>query len=308
MTKAGGARDQGPRSRPAARAQAPPTPSSPWFPAPTVRRWGVRTRDPDVSARGGGGSAGPREKQAQPHGSPAVQRLRPPPRGRARPSRPSSWRRSRAPTTRRPSRRATCASSCRRRPAWTCASCRSAFRAAHGRHAAQLASPAPRPLTGTFSPGVVPEPPGQGKETQEGRGPAALGPVFPKHEARPRRLQVGQGQRAGGGAGQRRRGLLHRYWRATRTASQSRGSPSRKEVGLVGCKEPRIGISKSVASLAYFLKVLFVDPRPHPQALRAGHSGPLLFSGWGRTPVSQLPAFSRGRGHTCCLASRPGDL
>lgn len=213
MAKAGGARDQGSRvpnkgqEPPRCRAQTPP---------PRLRPGSQRRRSVAAGAALGtqvsphaqrGGSAGPREKQAQPHGSPAVQRLRPPPRGRARPSRPSSWRRSRAPTTRRPSRRATCESSCRRRPAWTCASCRSAPRAAAP---PRSRPPAPRLLTGTLSPGLVPKPPGQGKEAQEGRGPAALGPVLPEREAGPRRRQAGQGQRAGGGAGQRRRGLLRR--------------------------------------------------------------------------------------------------
>lgn len=65
------------------------------------------------------------------------------------------------------------------------------------RHAGACGTPCPPP-SGDYSPapapssGVVPEPPGQGEETQEGRGPATLGPVFPQHEARPR-LQVGQG-------------------------------------------------------------------------------------------------------------------
>lgn len=40
-------------------------------------------------------------------------------------------------------------------------------------------------------PGLVPEPPGQGEEAEEGRRPAALGTVFPQHEALSRRLQVG---------------------------------------------------------------------------------------------------------------------
>lgn len=59
-----------------------------------------------------------------------------------------------------------------------------------------------------YPPGVVPEPPSQGKATEERRRPAALGTVFPQYEALPRQLQVRQGQHPGG-TGQRRRGLLH---------------------------------------------------------------------------------------------------
>ncbi|XP_070108126.1 LIM/homeobox protein Lhx3 isoform X2 [Equus przewalskii] len=85
--------------------------------------------------------------------------------------------------------------------------------------------------------GVVPEPPRQGKEAQEGRGPAALGPVFPQHEARPRRLQVRQGQHSGGGAGQRRRGLLH-----GRTL-HGRNGPCQRPLRQPGGAHPRLGPS-----------------------------------------------------------------
>jgi len=78
--------------------------------------------------------------------------------------------------------------------------------------------------------GVVPEPPGEGEAAEEGRGAAALGPVLPQHEALPGQLQVGQGQHPGGGPGQRRGGLLHRY--APRLFIPSRAVGLAGKVGL----------------------------------------------------------------------------
>lgn len=250
----------------------------------------------------GGGIARPRrrrrrEERAQPHGSSAAQRPRPRPSGRARPSRPSSWRLSRVRTTRRPSPRATCASSSRPRPAWTCAWCRSAPRAPAP--AASLPAPraprAPRPLTRCPSPGLVPEPPSQGEETEEGRGPAALGSVFPQHEARPRGLQVRQGQRPGGGAGQRRRGLLRRYAQARGAPPASSGS-GRKERGAGWSQGAwKSEFPSQVACLALLKKNPFVDPGSPPPSpvswpLRTtalpllGDRSPVAWPGQGASP------------------------
>lgn len=251
----------------------------------------------------GGGIARPRrqrrrEERAQPHGSSAAQRPRPRPSGRARPSRPSSWRLSRARTTRRPSPRATCASSSPPRPAWTCAWCRSAPRAPAP--AASLPAPrAPRPLTRCPSPGLVPEPPSQGEETEEGRGPAALGSVFPQHEARPRGLQVRQGQRPGGGAGQRRRGLLRRYAQA-RGAPPASSGPGRKERGAGWSQGAwKSEFPSKVACLALLKKKPICRPWfPTPEPCELATQDYCSPPAWGQKPcgLAWPGGFPRGGG------------
>jgi len=141
--------------------------------------------------------------------------------------------------------------------------------------------------------GLVPEPPGQGEKAEEGRGEAAVGSVLQEHEAIPGDLQVGQGQHPGGGARQRRRGLLHR-------SVPGAPLPAGAWPGA-GCALPRscwppLGSSHPLgAALIVFSRDITSETKCPRRERRGGAGLPLVRGrrGWGE---SRSPAARGGRG------------